>query len=85
MQPTREARIGTVERRTTETAVTVRLALDGSGRSEIASRSPRRTPLLRHSTYAYGTPISTDAAVITSVRRTVRHSSPRYSGSKKCA
>lgn len=37
MQPTREARIGRVERRTGETAVTVRLVLDGSGRSEIAT------------------------------------------------
>lgn len=37
MQASREARIGTVERRTAETAVTVRLVLDGTGRAEIAS------------------------------------------------
>jgi imidazoleglycerol phosphate dehydratase HisB len=37
VQASREARIGTVERRTAETAVTVRLVLDGTGRAEIAS------------------------------------------------
>lgn len=37
MQLTGEGRLGTVERRTGETAVRVQLLLDGSGRSEIAT------------------------------------------------